>query len=74
MSKTYLITIEVTVNDEVALAHAAAEVALRDMTAEEWAQTRDPEFAVQSDLTMLFDPGVSPDGTEIEETTVESSW
>jgi hypothetical protein len=74
MNRTYEVTLVVTVHDETALAGAAAEVAERSMTAEEWAAMRqDGGAAVENDLLMLLDPGVSPDGIEIEESSVGGS-
>lgn len=65
-------TLDVTVNDEVALRRAAYERALADKLSEEEAQQYlDPDGALADCVVMLFDPGVSPPGCQIEGSTAE---
>lgn len=63
----YQITLNVTVYDREALAAAAVVHALKFMSLEDWQDLRNANFSkVAADLHMILDPGVSPDGTTIE--------
>lgn len=69
--KTYQVTIEVQVSDAGELRRAALERALADgITASDWRKTR-RERGPGADLVMLLDPGISPPGTEIMDSTAE---
>lgn len=74
--KTYQVTITVDVWDEEALKLAAeARAKVENFTAsslQEWRDIRDGDSdPTSANLVMVFDPGISPGGTEIQETVVE---
>ena len=74
MTRTqYQVIISVTVTDPAALAAAAAARAIEDgIEAEDWAETRSRhDDPIGSDLRMLLDPGVSPPGTQIDDSAAE---
>lgn len=72
---SFLVRINVEVHDEKALYRAAMESFLRDGLCETQAKEMigESESAANVDecLIAVFDPGTSPDGTSIVETTVE---
>ena len=68
-TKTYAVTIYVEVTDTQALKKAAECRAVADgVTLKDWRKSRG---GPQDDLRMLLDPGVSPDGTSIYDSTCE---
>lgn len=72
---TYRVTIDVEVIDEAELLTTTRFQALDDMggdlQAVEEMLCPGGEMDVEACLQMLFDPGVSPAGTEIEQSSVE---
>jgi hypothetical protein len=73
MKKSYTITMIVEVNCKRDLYRHACFVAAKDgLTPQEWAKDRksDHRDVVENDLIMVFDPGESPPGTTIIETTI----
>jgi len=78
ISSSFAVIIDVTVHDKDALFNAALERYCRDNG--QCATAQDDAFAmlkpggdidVPACLQMLFDPGVSPPGCEIEQSSVE---
>lgn len=74
MSDTsYTFTLYLSVHDETALRKAAETRALDDgMTPEEAAEYLDEaKQSITDCIVMLFDPGESPDGCQIEQSSAE---
>ena len=73
MSKSYLITIEVTVHDPKALRRAAkARAKAEGLSAKEWADTR---TNAGDDLVMLLEPGSMDDaGCTVMASEAERGW
>lgn len=71
---THTVTIAVEVWDRRALFHAAMKKTIAEGTSRNdyLAQRRDESDKIAFDLTMLLDPGMSPSGTEIIESSVEN--
>lgn len=77
--QTFRVSITIEVHDPEELAKAAAEVATRTMSIEEWQTMRqmvageaeDAWDYVEGDLLMVLDPSESLPGTEIHDSTVE---
>jgi hypothetical protein len=67
MTQQYQITLDVDVYDKAKLREAAKAEALKTMSAEDWEDLRASNLdGIAADIHMLLDPGVSPDGCEIE--------
>jgi len=64
MPTRYQITIDVEVADKEIIRETAQAMALRSMTEDEWEAARHDD-PIGADVLMIFDPGISPDGTSI---------
>lgn len=69
MKKSYTVTIHIDVWDRKALRLAAEAQAVKEGYA--LADWRKERKSISDDLIMVLDPGLSPDGTGIQETTVD---
>ena len=70
MSKYFTVTIQVEVFDSAALKKAAWQRAKADgMSWKEWQRIRKENGGTADDLQMIFDPGVSPPGTSIQQSS-----
>ncbi|MFP3609229.1 hypothetical protein SB778_03830 [Paraburkholderia sp. SIMBA_050] len=75
MSKRYEISIDVTVHDEKALFDHAMSIAMQGGNSEEEALSMlkpEGEIDASACITMVLDPGESPPGLTIEQSSVES--